>query len=212
MLRLRLVSALSLLAVTACGPSTPASDAGVDAPTDGGACAANGASLTLTTGSLSSIATQRPLMNGDDVYLVPGPQGGQHIWIGARATGFSPTLPLVDLKLYRVPDGQLIGAVRFRFPWMSTGAPGEVGIGGQTLVVDDDQYCTVLPGDARMTYTVNDGAGHCFTGERRVHVAGVEPSALEIDRLARERCCTERLPRCYPNGPGPTDAGAGDGG
>ena len=166
---------------------------------DGAACAANGASLTVGTGSSSTLATFRPLNDGDDVYLVPGPQGGQHVWIGLRARGVNPTQPRVEMRAYRASDDQVIGSLRVRLRMIETGEAGVWGLPGQTLILDDDQYCSVLPGDLRITLDFNDAAGHCFRVERRVRLAAIDPGALEIDREARLRCCTQRLRRCFPD-------------
>ncbi len=181
------------------------------------ACVTSGATLTIGTGTDSTLGTFRPLSDGDDVYLVPGPQCGQHVWIGLRARGIDPTLPRVELHAYRVSDNAVIGSLRVRLRMIDAGEPGLWGLPAQTLIFDDDQYCSVLPGDVRITLDFTDGAGHCFHIERRVRVAGIDPLALEIDREARLRCCTQFLRRCYPDGGAPgadaaVDAPVPDGG
>ncbi len=188
-------------------PAPPPADVPGDRA-DSGACETNGAELTVGTGRDSTLATFRPLSDGDDVYLVPGPQGGQHVWIGLRARGVDPTQPRVELHAYRASDGHEVGGLRVRLRMIPTDEPGVVGLPGQTLIFDDDEYCSVLPGDVRVTVDFNDAAGHCFRLEKRVHVTGVDPLALEIDREARLRCCAQRLPRCYPDGGAAGDGGA----
>jgi hypothetical protein len=197
------------LALAGCPPTVHVLDASTDAPDggDGSVCLANGASLTLGTGTDSTLATFRPLDDGANVYLVPGPQGGQHVWIGLRARGVDPAQPRVELRAFRASDDHLIGGLRVRFRMIETGEAGVWGLPGQTLIFDDDQYCSVLPGDVRITLDFTDGAGHCFHVERRVRVAGIDPLALEIDREARLRCCAQFLRRCYPDG-GPAGADA----
>ena len=206
----------SLVALSLLFAGCPQPPATADVPGDqgdGAVCAANGASLTVGTGSNSSLASFRPLSDGDDVYLVPGPQGGQHVWIGLRARGIDPTQPRVELRAYRASDDRVIGALRVRLRMIETGEAGVWGLPGQTLIVDDDQYCSVLPGDLRITLDFNDAAGHCFHVERRVRLAAIDPGALEIDREARLRCCTQRLRRCFPDAgvSVPSDAGMSDG-
>lgn len=193
----------ALLGLALAGCSQPPANADAAADTDATDCQANGATLTIGTGSDGQLASFRPLEDGNDVYLVPGPQGGQHIWIGLRARGVNPMQPRVELKAYRASDNQLIGGLRVRLRMIDAGEPGLWGLPGQTLILDDDQYCSVLPGDIRITLDFTDGAGHCFHIERRVRLAGVEPTALEIDRAARLRCCTQYLRRCYPDGAPP---------
>jgi hypothetical protein len=200
------------LTLLGCPAPTPSTDASFDSG-DGGVCLANGATVTLGTGATGALATFRPLEDGDDVVLVPGPQGGQHIWIGLRARGIDPTQPRVELRVYRERDNTLIGGLRVRLRMINAGEAGLWGLPGQTLIVDDDQYCTVLPGDVRVTLDFSDGVGHCTHIERRVHITGVDPLALDIDRAARLRCCTQFLRRCYPDGGPPgADATAPDGG
>lgn len=205
--------------VLGCGPSTPqAGDAGADgAPLDA-PCSPEGATIELGGGTGPTLAGYRPLSNGDTVYLTPGPQGGQHIWIGMRATGINPSQPLVTLRAYR-GDGALIGQIRVRLRFSPLQEnPSAYGLPALTLIIDDDRYCSVLAESVRITAELNDGAGHCLNVDRTVRVDGIDPAALEIDARARLACCTEFLRRCYPAGPPadasvPTDASsdAGDG-
>lgn len=169
-------------------------------------CTSGGASVTVGTGSSPSTTGFRALSDGDTVYLTPGPQGGQHIWIGLRGRGFDGTQPLIHLKAFRVSDGELIGQIRVRLRFIP--APEDattLALPAQTLVIDDDRYCSVLNGDVRVTLDLTDYAGRCLHAERAVRVAGIDPAALEIDRTARLNCCTQYLRRCYPAGP-PGDA------
>jgi hypothetical protein len=195
---------VAVLALLSCGPRiTPTVDASV--PVDASCNAAVGA-VRLGSGNAPSTAGYVPLEDGDAVYLTPGPQGGQHVWIGLRGEGFDPTQPLVQLRAWRVSDGVLIGQIRIRLRFSpAPDAPQSLALAAQTLVVDDDQYCSVIGQSLRVTLDLNDGAGHCLHAERTVRVAGLDPNALEIDRTARMACCTQYLRRCYPAGP-PADA------
>jgi hypothetical protein len=83
-----------------------------------------------------------------------------------------------------------------------------LALSSQTLIVEDDRYCTVLPGDVRVTLDFNDARGHCVRMERRLRISGLDPLALEIDREARARCCRDRLRRCFPDEPSPSSDAA----
>lgn len=198
-------SAMALALVLArCASPSPAADAGTAG--DAATCDARGATVTLGVGTDASFANYRALADGDPVYLVPGPQGGQHIWIQLRGRGFNGTQPRIDLTALRATDGHTLGRLRIRLPMgAAPDDPSQLGLSSQTLVLDDDLYCSVLPGDIVIRLRLDDGFGRCVTAERRVRVAGIDAMALEVDRAARTRCCTERLPRCFP------DAGAAPG-
>lgn len=191
---------LALLPVLlACSPAPGPGDGGALDAGDAGVCAANGATVEMGTGTDSTARTWRPLADGDEVFLTPGPQGAQHVWIGLRARGIDPTQPRVEMNAYRVSDGRLVGRLRIRLRMIE--APEDrslYALTGQTLILEDDLYCSVLPGDLRITIDFDDARGHCTRIERRVRLAGLDPLALPIDREARTRCCEQRLPRCFP--------------
>lgn len=190
----------ALLAHTACGPTTPAADAAADVPADA-PCSRGAATLVMGGGTGPTTAGFRAFNNDDTVYLTPGPQGGQHIWIGLRGSGFDPTQPLVTLKAWR-EDGALIGQIRVRLRFSPIpDQPDTWGLPAQTLIIDDDRYCSVLRGRVRVTAEISDGAGRCLQEERTLRVDGIDPLALEIDRVARLNCCAQYLRRCYPAGP-----------
>lgn len=199
---------LILVGLAACGPSPTPVDAGLDhGPVLDAACSEGGASVVVGGGNGPSVTGFRPLSNGDTVYLTPGPQGGQHIWIGLRGRGFDGTQPLIHLRAYRVPDGELIGQLRIRLRLSpSPEDPSALALAAQTLIIDDDRYCTVLDGQVRVTLDLSDGAGRCLHDERTLRIGGIDPTALEIDRTARLNCCTQFLRRCYPMGPPPDAA------
>lgn len=192
---------VALLGLLGCSSPVPPVDAGPLADT--GLCDPGGATVVMGVGTDASFANYRPLAEGDPVYLVPGPQGGQHIWVQLRGRGFNGTQPRIDLTAVRAADGLTLGRLRIRLPMgPAPDDPQSLGLSSQTLVLDDDLYCSVLPGDILIRLRLDDGFGRCVAVERRVRVAGIAPEALPLDRDARVRCCTERLPRCFP------DAGA----
>lgn len=196
-------------------PAPPA-DGGMDGggmdAGDASVCRANGAMVFLGTGTDSTLMSYRALADGDGVYVVPGPQGGQHIWIGLRATGIDPSQPLIILRAIEPTTGTVVGLIRVRL--RMTAAPEDPtrsALSNQTLVLDDDKYCAVLNGTVRVELELNDGAGHCVQTARTVRVQGIDPMARDLDRQARLACCAQRLPRCYPNGvPIPLDASRAD--
>jgi hypothetical protein len=202
------------LALPGCPPAEPPADAAAPDVSEVRVCEANGATVLMGTGTDSTARTWRPLADGDDVFLTPGPQGAQHIWIGLRARGIDPTQPRVEMTAYRASDGALIGRLRVRLRMIEAPEDGTLyALTGQTLIIEDDRYCSVLPGDIRITIDFDDGRGHCAIFERRLRVAAIDPLALEIDREARLRCCSARLLRCFPpdSGTEPPDASSGSG-
>lgn len=203
--RAALVFALPVALAVGCdGPATPSPDAG-GADADG--CSGAPAELELGTGVDSSLRGYRALADGDPVSIIPGRQGGQHIWIALRGRGFDPALPRVDARAYRPSDGALIGRVRFRLPMFPTPEdPSLFGLPSQILVIDDRAYCTVLGGDVRLELDFNDLSGRCRSVRRTVRVADIDPDAPKGIRAAWRRCCDERLSRCYE----PSDGGGAD--
>jgi hypothetical protein len=188
---------LAAALLSSCDDPPPA-DAGFDA----GQCLGAPTALELGTGTDSSPRNYRPLADGDAVNLIPGPQGGQHIWVALRGRGFDPTLPRIELRAYRPSDDALIGRLRIRLPMAP--APEDasrLALPSQTLVLDDRAYCTVLGGDVRIELDFNDLAGRCVTLRRTVRLADIDPSAPDAVRESWRRCCDARLPRCYaPDG------------
>lgn len=178
-----------------------------DAP---GVCEANGALVTMGSGIDASLLNFRRLADGDRVVLTPGPQGGQHVWLGLRARGVDPRQARIHLRAYRVTDDRLIGQLLIRLPLSPAPEdPTLLALPSQQLAIDDDQYCSVLDGELRVTLVFNDQAGHCTEQAVRLRVDGIDPLATAIDRMARVRCCVERLPRCYPGDSGLRDATSG---
>lgn len=206
---------LLALALPGCPPAGPVTgDATTPDASEVRVCEPNGATVLMGTGTDSTARTWRPLADGDDVFLTPGPQGAQHIWVGLRARGIDPTQPRVEMTAYRVSDGALIGRLRVRLRLIEAPEDGALyALTGQTLIIEDDRYCSVLPGDIRVTIDFDDGRGHCAIFSRNLRVAGIDPLALDIDREARLRCCSARLLRCFPpdSGTEPPDASSGSG-
>lgn len=171
-------------------------------PVDSGACGVAPEALEIGTGTDSSLRSYSRLSDGDPVVLVPGPQGGQHLWIAVRGRGFDPSLPRFEMRAYRPSDGALVGRLRIRLP-MSP-APEDatlLALPSQTLIIDDTAYCTLLGGDVVVEVEFNDLAGRCATVRRTVRLTDIDPSASEAVRASWRRCCDERLPRCYPGAP-----------
>ncbi len=175
-------------------PPLPFDGGGIDA----GECGGPPAEIELGTGIDSSLRSYRALADGDPVSLIPGPQGGQHIWIALRGRGFDPSLPRIELRAYRPSDNVLIGRLRIRLPMLTAPEdPSRLALPSQTLIVDDRSYCSVLGGEVRIELDFNDLAGRCRTLRRTVRLVDIDPSAPEAIRESWRRCCTERLPRCF---------------
>lgn len=188
---------LCAVAVLGCeGPST--GDGGLDAGADAAACSGAPAEVELGTGNDSSFRGYRALADGAEVYLVPGPQGGQHIWVALRGRGFDPSLPRIELRAHRPSDDTLIGRLRIRLPMVAAPEdPSLLALPSQTLVIDDRGYCSVLGGDVRIELDFNDLHGRCRSVRRTVRLVDIDPAASESVRLAWRRCCDARLPRCF---------------
>lgn len=201
----RAILALLVAGMGACDVTPPSpTDAGVmDAP-DANACTGGPIEIFLGTASSNALSSYRPLAAGDPVSLVPGPQGGQHIWVAMRGRGFDPTLPRFDFRAYRPSDDALIGRIRIRLPMVTAPEdPTLFALPSQTLTLDDQAYCTVLGGDVRIEIDFNDLAGHCGAVRRTVHLVDIDPATPESIRMAWRRCCDDHLARCYPS---PLDA------
>lgn len=199
----RSLAALLCAGATGCseGPATPSDAGALDAfdAADGSQCSTASVVLTLGTGSGNSLSTYRPIADGDPVYLILGPQGGQHIWVSLRGRGFDPTLPRFEFRAYRPSDDALIGRIRIRLPMVTAPEdPSLFALASQTLTLDDQAYCSVLGGDVRIELAFDDLSGHCATVQRTVHLVGIDPDAPAATSAAWHRCCDERLPRCYP--------------
>lgn len=201
------LAALALL--SACVDDPVAMDGG---PMDSGQCGVGAPeALLIGTGTDSSLRTYRPLADGDPVVLVPGPQGGQHIWIGVRGRGFDPSLPRFEMRAFRPSDNALVGRLRIRLPMSPAPEdPTLLALPSQTLIIDDAAYCTLLGGDVRVELEFNDLAGRCTTVRRTVRLTEIDRATPEPVRASWLRCCSERLPRCYPfvdaSAPAPLDA------
>ena len=184
------------LSLGACSPlSTSAAD--------GGACLALGAQVELGTGTGSSFASYRRLADGDPIYITPGPQGGQHVWVQVRARGVDADRPLINVRALREPDGLLLGRLRLRAALSPAPEdPTRVGLPSFELVLDDATFCSVLlpPGGVRLVLDLEDNAGRCAHQEVRVRVADLDPLASPATREAWLRCCAAREPRCAPRG------------
>lgn len=191
----RTVIAAALAALGGCGPTGPGGEAGV--------CRAGGAEVELGTGTNSSFANYRPLSDGDPVYVTPGPQGGQHLWIQLRARGIDPSRPRVSVRALRASDGWALGELRLRVDLTAAPEdPSRVGLPSYALVLDDATFCSVLlpPGDVRLVLDVEDAAARCVRREVIVRVADLDPLTTPATREAWLRCCTAREPRCAPRG------------
>ena len=201
----------ALWALTACSPATPCAGGAADA------------SVTVGQGDPANPTFHRVLTSGDRVVLVPGNQGGQHVWVQIRATDICPDRPKVRLTTYRDSDGVVIGLNQFTSEaWTSVAdSPGGYGSPPYASSIEQDRYCSVLHGGRiRIVAQVDDGKGHVVEGTITVVVDGWSPDALQFERAARDACCADMTNlQCWPNGPAdastdaPADASidAGDG-
>lgn len=207
-----LLLAGSLATLGACagddGPA-PASDAGDD---QGGgacalACAAGPGTIIVGNGVIdpgSGLVTYEPLSDGQDVLVVPGWQGGQHIWVILRAediaTGcfFSPRYRLLDGdevveqrfyggEFYELPDEDgLLEFPAFAFQVESE----DVHRRELELVVDGADACgnlltasvTVVPYDTRLDDPVGGDAGQGDVAARDAGSDGAGDAGRDMGR------------------------------
>lgn len=93
-----------------CGAQPPPM-MGLTGVTLGGSTATNGAFV--------------PLVDGQDAPLIPGAQGGFHVWMRYRLTGLSPGTYRVARIAHRVSDGQIV--LRIPPDSVDVGAPDANG-------------------------------------------------------------------------------------
>lgn len=166
------------------------------------ACSSEGVVVALGRGAGPPSREFAPLRDGDEVVLTPGPQGAQHLWIDLRVRGIDHRYPRVRLRARAASDGRILGELRRRSV-MTPSAEG-AQVFSLPLIVENDRYCAVLPGDVRVEASVDDLAGHCGTAVRTARVIGIDPRASAAERETRERCCELHLLRCFP-GDAPSD-------
>jgi hypothetical protein len=204
------------IAAVASGCSTPSpSEAGCDA----GSAAAM---LALGSGNPNNASTFVGLNDGDTVGMVPGPQGGQHVWIQIHATGICPDHPHVELRVVRTDTQAVIGFARYSGnTWMT--APGSGTAATYTSIpypasIDQDQYCQVLHGGmVQVLVHVDDTVGHVANASVLLRIDGWVPGSAATDVMSRDACCADYTNTgCWPLGPpdagdaAPLDAIVGD--
>jgi|LNFM01.1.fsa_nt_gb hypothetical protein len=209
------IAALFVLAVTsasACTPPPPVEpvdDAGAcrarvrafaDGGLDRGACpiqgceADNGMSLVVGTGRDGTTDGYRPLRDGDELYVIPGEQGLQHLLVGFRGAGFDGRLPLIEVRARRASDCVEVGYVRFRLTFEPDPAdPSRLAIPGIRVVLDDNvdrrEYCTILGRDVVLVIDATTPEGQWAHREVRVRVADIDPNTRPELREAWRNAC-----------------------
>lgn len=164
------------------------------------------ATAQLGTGTGGSLGGFRAVDDG--VYLVPGPQGGQHVWVALRARGLDVTATTTELRAFHPDDGATLATLRLRralSPLLD--APGWYGLATQPLVLPDDVYCAALHQPLGLSATVTDTHGCSARVTVRTRLIDVDPSAAASDRASRLACCSDPTSRCHPTDI--TDAGTG---
>lgn len=136
------------------------------------------ASVELGTGTTDFI----PLSDGDELEVVPGPQGGFHFHVHARMTGLDPGDPSMP-GLLANPSTTFAAfeasgeQVDFMFPPYRL---GYVDIGGdqfelpsgRILQLDDDRVQSIYGQSVRLTLSVSDTDGR--SAETEVTVTAIE--------------------------------------
>jgi hypothetical protein len=138
-----------------------------------------------------------PFAPGAVVYVTPGEQGLQHIYVAFRGRGFDPMTPLVSARIVRIEDCHTVGAIRFRLPFTADPAdPTLFELQTSRVVLLDPTdplgYCTILGRDVMLLADINDGEGHRAHREMRLHVGGIDPSARPDLQQAWLDACAAR--------------------
>ncbi len=167
------------------------------------------AAIELGSVNPSNPQAYSALADGDAVYMVPGNQGGQHIWIQVHARSVCPTHPRVRVRVIRASDGVLVGFSQFAGnTWTEVpGAPGTYTSTPFAAAIDADRYCTVIRGGTvRVEVQVDDTRGRVANAAVGLVIQGWAADSLPADRAARDACCADVTNTlCWPSGP--PDAG-----
>jgi hypothetical protein len=178
----------------ACSPPQPA-----------GCVVDGGAVLAIGSGNPNNPTQYRPLQDGDTVNLVPGTQGGQHVWIQVHVQNVCPDHPRVRLVVARASDGAVVGFSQFAgSAWTALpGSPGTFTSVPMAAAIEPDQYCQLVHGgNIRVSVSVDDTMGHMVSGMVSLTIDGWTPDASPTERSAREACCADYSnTMCWPNGP-----------
>jgi hypothetical protein len=200
---LALVCALAGAAGCSDGDHPDVRDGGMDAVDAGPTCpitgqdTSTGMELVLGTGQDATLLGFQPLVPGSMLWVTPGEQGLQHVIVAFRGRGFTPTNPLIEVRLVRASDCNELGYLRFRLPFhMDATDPTLLVLEALrvTLVDDNDrfEYCTALGHDAVLIVNFDDGAGQRAHREARVFIAGIDPNARPEIRDAWLAPCLAR--------------------
>lgn len=152
----------------------------------------------------------RPLHDGDAVFLTPGAQGGQHVWVALRSRGLDPSGVSVLLTARRPADDAIVATLRLRTALrVADDAPGWFRVPPQPLVIPDESFCDLLHHEIVLRAEVTGDRGRCAVVATTLTLADLDPRADANARSARLACCHDPNSRCHP--PLPTadrDAGA----
>jgi hypothetical protein len=173
-----------------------------------------GSTLAIGNGNPNNPTVFRALSDGATVNLVPGNQGGQHVWVVLHAQNICPDHPSVRLEVIRASDGVVVGFSRFGGNhWNELAdAPGVYSSVPMAAAIDEDQYCPLVHGGmVRIAVQLDDQMGHVLNGTVAVTIDSWTPDASPTERASREACCADYTnTMCWPNGP--PDAGGLDAG
>jgi hypothetical protein len=149
----------------------------------------------------AALDTLRPLADAPGLWLVPGEQGLQHVWLALdRGRGFDPVGTRVRVQLLRARDGEPLGAAVVRRAFVADPRdPTRVALAAVRVVVvdaaDPVEYCSVLDGGAvDVVVDLDDGAGAVAHREARSRVLGLDPRAPAAVRQAWTEACARGAP------------------
>ncbi|MCA9539568.1 MAG: hypothetical protein KC620_11810 [Myxococcales bacterium] len=130
---------------------------------DGGPCPGE-AWIELGTGN--DPLAYSPLVDGQDVWIAYGLQGGYHIWGGFRGDGFDPDGVRMQFALHA--GDQVIGGSDYTDD-VRRGASGDYEYGGVTVFIFDDTSPESLEGtEVRMSLVLTDACGRQLDDARTV--------------------------------------------
>lgn len=118
-----------------------------------------------------------PALDGDEIELVFGPQGGWHVEVGVRLTGLDPEGTVVTYEAYREEDGALLSRMRYAVNPRRLVAEGDASVRrGDLAIFDIASSDEVADRDVTITARLEDESGQVIaTDLRTLRVVDREP-------------------------------------
>ena len=102
---------------------------------------------------------------GEELQVVHGPQGGDHVWLGVRVANMQPKRFHLESSMVRVEDGQSVGFPLFFDVDLFIGPSGDLEYAGLPLQLDPDQLRGVR---VRVTIEALDREGRTMSAAMEI--------------------------------------------